>query len=71
MTPVDPPSVPRGDPDARRERDERHDRQRRFAPIGAAGQLRLGQSRVAVLGCGALGCASAECSREPESGRCA
>ncbi|MEP7365593.1 MAG: ThiF family adenylyltransferase, partial [Acidobacteriota bacterium] len=34
---------------------DRYSRQERFAPIGPAGQARLGQSRVAIVGCGALG----------------
>jgi adenylyltransferase/sulfurtransferase len=38
---------------------ERYSRQVRFAPIGAAGQQRLGDSTVLVLGCGALGSAIA------------
>ncbi|WP_153558748.1 ThiF family adenylyltransferase [Roseimaritima sediminicola] len=38
----------------------RYDRQRRFAPIGEAGQARLSKSHVAVLGCGALGSVAAE-----------
>lgn len=39
---------------------DRYSRQLRFAPIGAAGQARIGRSRVAVVGCGALGTAIAE-----------
>jgi molybdopterin/thiamine biosynthesis adenylyltransferase len=38
----------------------RYSRQVLFAPIGAAGQERLARARVLVLGCGALGAASAE-----------
>lgn len=38
---------------------ERYSRQTRFAPIGAAGQQRLSESAVLVLGCGALGSAIA------------
>ncbi len=34
---------------------ERHSRQMRFAPLGAAGQARLAAAGVAVVGCGALG----------------
>ncbi len=34
---------------------DRFDRQRRFAPIGAAGQTRIENSRVLLVGCGALG----------------
>ena len=34
---------------------ERHSRQIRFAPLGAAGQARLAAAGVAVVGCGALG----------------
>lgn len=40
--------------------DERYSRQSRFAPIGAAGQQRLHDARVALLGCGALGSCAAE-----------
>jgi adenylyltransferase/sulfurtransferase len=38
----------------------RYSRQELFAPIGAEGQARLRRSRVAVVGCGALGSALAE-----------
>lgn len=38
----------------------RFDRQERFAPLGPAGQERLGRSRVLVVGCGALGGALAQ-----------
>ncbi|MFM7138022.1 MAG: ThiF family adenylyltransferase, partial [Planctomycetota bacterium] len=38
---------------------DRYSRQTRFAPLGAAGQAKLAAARVAVLGCGALGAASA------------
>jgi molybdopterin-synthase adenylyltransferase len=34
---------------------DRYSRQERFAPLGPSGQTRLGQSRVAIVGCGALG----------------
>jgi molybdopterin/thiamine biosynthesis adenylyltransferase len=34
---------------------ERYSRQTLFAPIGKAGQERLGQASVAIIGCGALG----------------
>jgi adenylyltransferase/sulfurtransferase len=34
---------------------ERFARQVRFAPLGAAGQARLGEARVVLVGCGALG----------------
>jgi len=37
----------------------RFDRQTRFAPLGRAGQLRLQQADVLVVGCGALGGAAA------------
>lgn len=40
--------------------DNRYSRQERFAPIGIAGQTRLAQARVAVIGCGALGTAITE-----------
>ena len=39
---------------------ERYSRQIRFAGIGATGQQRLTQARVAVVGCGALGAAASE-----------
>jgi adenylyltransferase/sulfurtransferase len=38
---------------------ERYSRQVLFAPIGTEGQRRLGDSRVTVVGCGALGALSA------------
>src|SRR5688572_27768524 len=34
---------------------DRYARQRLFAPLGAAGQEKLGAARVALVGCGALG----------------
>lgn len=34
---------------------DRYSRQERFAPLGPSGQARLGQSRAAIVGCGALG----------------
>jgi molybdopterin/thiamine biosynthesis adenylyltransferase len=37
----------------------RYSRQVRFGPLGEAGQERLAQSRVAIVGCGALGSVSA------------
>ncbi len=40
--------------------DERYSRQIRFAPIGTAGQARLGMAKATVIGCGALGAAVAE-----------
>jgi adenylyltransferase/sulfurtransferase len=36
--------------------DDRYSRQIRFQPLGEQGQLRLLASRVAIVGCGALGC---------------
>ena len=36
-------------------KDERYSRQILFAPIGPAGQERIGASKVAVVGCGAIG----------------
>src|SRR5438270_1562794 len=39
--------------------DERYSRQVLFAPIGSYGQSRLVNSRVAIVGCGATGSASA------------
>ncbi len=41
-------------------RSDRYARQRVFAPLGAAGQERLAQSRVLIVGCGALGTHLAE-----------
>jgi adenylyltransferase/sulfurtransferase len=38
----------------------RYDRQMRFAPLGDAGQRRLGEGRALVCGCGALGSVIAE-----------
>ncbi len=38
----------------------RYDRQARFAPLGVDGQRRLGEGRVLVCGCGALGSVVAE-----------
>lgn len=38
-------------------RDDRYSRQTRFAPLGHAGQQRLAQATVVVVGCGALGTA--------------
>src|SRR5438874_5870688 len=40
--------------------DDRYSRQRRFAPIGDAGQDRLASSRVLILGLGALGTVAAD-----------
>lgn len=45
--------------DASAESLNRYSRQMRFAPLGEAGQRRLGGSRVLVCGCGALGSAIA------------
>lgn len=46
--------------DGRSGRSDRYSRQERFAPIGLAGQARLANARVAIIGCGALGTAIAE-----------
>lgn len=40
--------------------DHRYSRQERFAGVGVEGQARIAKSRVAVVGCGALGSAQAE-----------
>jgi adenylyltransferase/sulfurtransferase len=40
--------------------ENRYARQTQFAPIGVGGHDRISQSRVAVLGCGALGSVAAE-----------
>ncbi len=34
---------------------DRYSRQVRFTPLGAHGQARLADARVAIVGCGALG----------------
>lgn len=44
--------------------EDRYSRQVLFSPIGAAGQQKLGQARVALVGCGAIGtCAAALLAR--------
>ena len=40
--------------------DDRYSRQRLFAPIGEAGQARLANSNIVIIGCGALGAMQAE-----------
>jgi molybdopterin-synthase adenylyltransferase len=40
--------------------DDRYSRQRLFAPIGEAGQIRLASANVVIIGCGALGAMQAE-----------
>jgi molybdopterin/thiamine biosynthesis adenylyltransferase len=40
--------------------DARYSRQERFTALGPEGQRRIGESRVVVVGCGALGSAQAE-----------
>ncbi len=40
--------------------DSRYSRQERFAPLGERGQARIRGSRVAIVGCGALGTVQAE-----------
>jgi molybdopterin/thiamine biosynthesis adenylyltransferase len=40
--------------------DSRYSRQSRFAPVGEAGQRRIREASVAVVGCGALGTVEAE-----------
>lgn len=47
--------APRGDKVARMSGFDRYQRQALFAPLGAAGQARLGAARVAIVGAGALG----------------
>jgi len=41
--------------------DDRFDRQVRFAPLGRAGQARIAEARVLLVGCGALGGVLAQC----------
>lgn len=48
---------------------ERYSRQVLFEGIGKAGQLRLGNSHVAIIGCGALGTAQAEALARAGVGR--
>jgi molybdopterin/thiamine biosynthesis adenylyltransferase len=48
---------------------ERHSRHHLFAPIGEAGQAKLGAARVAIVGCGALGSRSAELLGRAGAGR--
>src|ERR1700722_1551939 len=43
-----------------RSSDSRYSRQVRFLPWGVGGQARLAASRVAIVGCGALGTVQAE-----------
>jgi molybdopterin-synthase adenylyltransferase len=43
-----------------RRAESRYSRQSRFAPLGEAGQAKLGRSAVAIAGCGALGTVQAE-----------
>jgi molybdopterin/thiamine biosynthesis adenylyltransferase len=40
--------------------DSRYSRQARFAPVGEDGQRRIQAARIAIVGCGALGCVQAE-----------
>lgn len=40
--------------------DSRYSRQSRFAPVGEAGQRRIREAKVVVVGCGALGTVEAE-----------
>jgi adenylyltransferase/sulfurtransferase len=42
------------------ENDDRYSRQIRFTPIGAAGQRKIGNTRIALIGAGALGSVAAE-----------
>ncbi len=49
--------------------DERYSRQILFDGIGAAGQKRLGESRVLIVGCGALGSQQAEALARAGVGR--
>lgn len=46
--------------DAREQQLHRYARQTRLPEIGEAGQARLSAARVAIVGCGALGCAAAD-----------
>jgi molybdopterin/thiamine biosynthesis adenylyltransferase len=49
--------------------DSRYSRQTRFAPMGEAGQERVGRATVAVVGCGALGTVAAELMTRAGVGR--
>jgi molybdopterin-synthase adenylyltransferase len=51
--------------------DERYSRQMLFAPVGEAGQARLAQSKVVIIGCGALGAVQAETLARAGVGRLA
>src|SRR6185295_12258158 len=42
-------------PDNAPQPPDRYSRQERFAPLGVAGQQRLANASVAIVGCGALG----------------
>ena len=48
---------------------ERYSRQALFAPIGEAGQARLGAAKVVIIGCGALGAVQAETLARAGAGR--
>src|SRR5579863_3142010 len=52
-------SLGAGDRGIRLQFAERYSRQVLFAPIGEAGQSRLAQARIAIVGCGATGSALA------------
>jgi molybdopterin/thiamine biosynthesis adenylyltransferase len=52
-----------------RETESRYSRQIRFAPVGPEGQRRIRSSRVAIVGCGALGTVQAEALARAGVGR--
>src|SRR5579871_6057243 len=52
-----------------REPESRYSRQIRFAPLGEEGQRRIRASRVALVGCGALGTVQAEALARAGVGR--
>lgn len=58
--PLAPGSQPRPPEAGSGEWRERYSRQIRFAPLGEEGQRRLGEARILIAGCGALGASLAQ-----------